>query len=129
MPVDELPAAEVVQERPGAIDSGRGVDERSMLAELLQQPKPAGGVIALKQGVHGLIDLRDRLAVVGVKQRVGVREEVLSFSRHGREAGEPAHAIGREALQVSLLTATLSPMVPERLVLTRDGPGAETVRG
>ena len=59
--------------------------------------------------------------------RVG--EEVVSFPRHGREGGEPAHMIGRDALQVSVLTAALLPMVTKGLVLIRDGSRAETVRG
>jgi hypothetical protein len=127
--VDDLLPTEVPQEHPSALGAGHAVGERLVLIELLQQLKPARGVIALEQRGDGLVDLRDRLTVAGVEKRVGVGEEVVSLPRHGREAGEPAHVFGGDALQVSGLTAALAPMMPKRLVLTRDGPRAETVRG
>src|SRR5215217_5210407 len=129
MPVHELPAAELPQERPGTVGSGPGVYERLMLAELVQQSIPARDVIAPKQTAHGLVDLCDRLAVAGVEQCVSVSKEVLAFPRHGGEAGEPAHVIGRDALQVSGLATVLLPIVLRRLLGAWDRLRAETVRG
>src|SRR5215213_5644091 len=113
MPVHELPAAEVSQERLGALGSSSGVDKRLMLVELVQKSIPRCRVIALQQLGHSLVDLRDRSAVAGIEQCVGVGEEMIALPGHGREAGEPVHMIRRDALQVSFLTATLLPMIPK----------------